>query len=112
MGDAESKQTTPEVETDERFPSGPWTGFYIQLGGRRAMELNLIFQGGTIRGEGRDIVGEFVIKGRYNLSDARVTIHKYYVRRHHVFYDGAADQGKGIWGIWELGGQKGGWQIW
>ena len=42
-----------DLESDPRFPSGPWTGFFLQrlLPGRHRMELRLTFQHGTITGE-------------------------------------------------------------
>ncbi|MFI5379424.1 MAG: hypothetical protein ACHRHE_09005, partial [Tepidisphaerales bacterium] len=69
------KDETPEaLETDERFPSGEWTGFWMQRsiyrGERSWMELQLTFAGGNVRGEGRDRLGEFTILGRYDLKSA------------------------------------------
>ena len=50
----------PAVETDPRFPSGPWIGFYIQRGhGKQQMSLSLAFVDGRVTGTGRDIVGRF-----------------------------------------------------
>ena len=56
-----------DLEPDPRFPSGPWTGFFLQrlVPGRHLMELRLTFQHGTITGEGRDWVGEFLVRGKY-----------------------------------------------
>jgi hypothetical protein len=106
-------------ETDPRFPSGPWTGFFLQplMPGRHRMELRLTFRGGTMTGEGRDWVGHFTIRGRYTVTDGRCHWTKRYVGRHDVFYNGF-NEGKGIWGTWEIpaGGQyvtqRGGFHIW
>ena len=114
--------TTPDpalLETDPRFPSGPWTGFFLQplMPGRHRMELRLTFGGGVMTGEGRDWVGEFVIRGRYTIEDGRCHWTKRYLGRHDVFYNGF-NEGKGIWGTWEIpsGGQyvpqRGGFHIW
>ena len=108
-----------DLETDPRFPSGPWTGFFLQpaLPGRHQMELRLTFRGGTLTGEGRDLVGEFVLRGHYDLADGRCYWTKRYLGKHDVFYQGF-NEGKGIWGVWEIpaseefGAQRGGFHIW
>jgi hypothetical protein len=109
------------LETDSRFPSGEWVGFFLQptvSPGRKRMNLCLAFQNGAFTGEGKDGVGEFVIKGRYDLKSGEVTFHKHYVRQHSVFYRGF-NEGKGIWGTWEISGRsqsyafdRGGFHIW
>jgi hypothetical protein len=92
-----------DLETDPRFPSGPWTGFFLQraIPGRHRMDLRLTFRGGEIRGEGRDWVGNFLIRGRYALDDGRCHWVKRYVGKHDVHYRGF-NEGKGIWGTWEI----------
>jgi hypothetical protein len=105
---------TPDLETDPRFPSGPWTGFYLQPSypGRFWMELSLRFQHGSMQGEGRDPVGKFVIRGRYDLADGKCHWSKRYLGMHDVFYQGF-NEGKGIWGTWEIKFQgRGGFHIW
>ncbi len=114
--------TNPEpepLETDPRFPSGPWTGFFLQplVPGRHRMELALTFRAGLLRGEGRDWVGKFVLRGRYSVADGRCHWTKRYLSRHDVYYKGYGE-GKGIWGVWEIpdseisGHQRGGFHIW
>jgi hypothetical protein len=103
-----------EVETDERFPSGPWTGFFVQpiLPGRHRMDMILTFRKGLIVGEGRDWVGDFVFKGRYQVEDGKCWWTKTYIRKHSVVYQGF-NEGKGIWGTWEYSPtNKGGFHIW
>ena len=104
-----------DLETDPRFPSGAWTGFFLQpiLPGRHTMELHLTFGEGEMTGEGRDRVGKFVIRGRYSTGDGRCYWTKRYLGKHDVFYKGF-NEGKGIWGLWEMPGerQKGGFHIW
>ncbi len=108
-----------ELETDTRFPSGPWTGFFLQplIPGRHLMELGLTFRHGEITGEGRDWVGDFVIRGRYSVADGKCHWTKRYLARHDVFYQGY-NEGKGIWGVWEIPDselsthQRGGFHIW
>jgi hypothetical protein len=100
--------------TDARFPSGPWTGFFLQpdLPGRHAMELTLQFRDGRVSGEGRDRVGSFLIRGRFQVEDGRCWWTKSYVGRHDVTYNGY-NEGKGIWGIWEIEVPwRGGFHIW
>jgi hypothetical protein len=104
----------PTLETDPRFPSGPWTGFFLQksIPGKHLMELRLNFQTGNMTGEGRDWVGEFVVKGQYNLADGKCYWTKKYLGKHDVFYQGY-NEGKGIWGVWEIGVlARGGFHIW
>src|SRR5438552_14013919 len=109
----------PPLETDPRFPSGPWTGFFLQktLPGKHMMELRLTFQNGTLTGEGRDWVGQFHIKGQYSTADGKCHWTKKYLGKHDVFYQGYGED-KGIRGVWEivLPGQgnvaRGGLHIW
>jgi hypothetical protein len=108
-----------DLETDPRFPSGPWTGYFLQpvLPGRHLMELQLTFRAGQISGAGRDWVGEFVLRGRYSVADGRCYWTKRYLGKHDVFYKGY-NEGKGIWGVWEIpagpdsSGWRGGFHIW
>jgi hypothetical protein len=103
-----------DLESDPRFPSGPWTGFFLQkqLPGRHHMELHLTFRQGTLTGEGRDWVGPFLVRGRYDLADGKCYWTKRYLGKHDVFYEGY-NEGKGIWGRWEIPPYwKGGFHIW
>jgi hypothetical protein len=113
-----SDTESADLETDPRFPSGPWTGFFLQrlVPGRHLMELRLTFRGGVMQGEGRDWVGAFLIRGRYSVEDGQCHWTKRYVGRHDVFYKGF-NEGKGIWGTWEIPtepryNQRGGFHIW
>jgi len=108
-----SQAESPTVETDPRFPSGPWTGYFLQHRSKGMMELHITFRQGALRGEGRDYVGRFVLRGRYELADGKCYWTKRYLGKHDVFYQGY-NEGKGIWGMWEimgLGG-RGGFHIW
>jgi hypothetical protein len=108
-----------DLETDPRFPSGPWTGFFLQeaIPGRHRMELHLTFVGGGLSGEGRDWVGQFILRGRYTVGDGTCHWTKRYLGKHDVFYKGF-NEGKGIWGVWEIpasggaGPWRGGFHIW
>jgi hypothetical protein len=108
-----------EVESDPRFPSGPWTGYFLQkaVPGRHLMELLLTFSAGRMIGEGRDWVGPFTIDGTYTLEDGRCYWVKQYDGKHAVYYQGF-NEGKGIWGTWEIPLPmppqyvKGGFHIW
>jgi hypothetical protein len=106
----------PPVETDARFPSGPWEGFFLQptmRKGRSWMELILTFRAGVVQGEGRDWVGSFLVRGRYTLDDGKCWWSKRYVGKHDVAYTGY-NEGKGIWGTWEMKeyAWRGGFHIW
>ena len=58
-----------DLETDPRFPSGRWIGFFLdkRLPGKHQMELLLTFRQGEVTGEGRDKVGKFLVRGRYGV---------------------------------------------
>lgn len=104
----------PAVETDDRFPSGPWTGFFLQptRPGRHWMELDLTFHDGQVRGDGRDSVGKFRITGRYSVADGKCRWTKTYHGQHSLAYQGF-NEGKGIWGTWEMtSAWKGGFHVW
>ncbi len=77
------------LETDSRFPSGEWVGFFLQPSisrDRRRMELSLTFSSGRdLTSEGRDGVGDFTIRGRYDTKTGEVTFHKNYISQHSVF---------------------------
>ena len=108
-------ESHPLVETDPRFPSGPWRGFFMRdynRPGRNQMELLLTFRQGVMTGEGRDYVGEFLICGKYNLDDGKCHWAKRYIGKHDVAYQGY-NEGKGIWGQWEIPQiWRGGFHIW
>jgi hypothetical protein len=103
------------IETDPRFPSGPWLGFFVdqRMPGKHQMELDLTFSKNTLRGTGRDRVGEFLVTGRYECEHGTAHFAKKYIDAHDIFYKGY-NEGKGIWGIWELTGYgfTGGFHIW
>ncbi len=76
------------------------------------MELSLTFRKGVLTGEGRDRVGRFVMKGKYGVEDGNCHWTKRYLGQHDVFYQGY-NEGKGIWGVWEIGPwDRGGFHIW
>ena len=81
------------------------------------MELHLAFQHGQMTGEGRDYVGDFIVRGEYALGDGTCYWTKRYVGKHDVFYHGY-NEGKGIWGVWEIpatqeyAALRGGFHIW
>ena len=108
------KERRPAVETDPRFPSGPWTGFWMQRGwGKQRMSLSLAFSNGVVTGVGMDVVGRFEFRGNYDLKSGRVRMTKQYVGAHRVEYDGAnQDDGLWIWGIWSVFSHRGGFHLW
>jgi hypothetical protein len=93
-----------DLESDARFPSGPWVGFWLQRLpplGRQMMEMRLTFRQGQMTGEGLDLLGAFLFTGRYDIADGRCHWTKRYIGKHDVFYQGF-NEGKGIWGTWEI----------
>jgi len=106
----ESTDTTD----DPAFPSGDWVGFYQQGNDRFRMDLRLTFADGRVAGAGGDGVGEFSVRGRYDVESREVTFHKFYVRAHDVWYRGFGDgAARGIWGTWEIGAaERSGFHIW
>ena len=108
-------ENTGPLETDPRFPSGRWVGFWIQSqlpAGRFETELHLTFVQSVLSGEGRDWVGAYTVRGRYHLEDGRCFWTKHYTEKHDVFYEGY-NEGKGIWGTWEISKEfHGGFHIW
>jgi hypothetical protein len=110
-GDAMMPRMLPAA-TEVEFPSGAWTGFYQQTGRRYSQDMELTFDGGVVRGAGWDNLGEFVIKGSYDLESREVRWTKLYVGKHRVYYRGFRE-GKGIWGTWRMPGQKrAGFHVW
>jgi hypothetical protein len=111
------KTPNPNAETDPRFPSGKWAGFWTdkRVPGKHQMELILTFANGSMIGSGRDFVGSFNIDGAYQINDGLCVFVKQYVGKHAVGYRGF-NEGKGIWGTWELSQQgikvTGGFHIW
>jgi hypothetical protein len=77
-----------QVESDRRFPSGHWTGFFIQpwIPGRHAMRLDLTFQQGRLEAQGNDWVGPFTFSGSYDSVDGKCTWTKKYLGKHQVSY--------------------------
>lgn len=102
----------PSFETDDRFPSGPWIGYFLQFDVQSRTELALTFADGVISGTGGDWVGSFVIRGRYQTSDGKCWWTKRYLGKHDVAYQGWGE-GRGIWGLWEIPAiGRGGFHIW
>ncbi len=107
------------LESDPRFPSGEWTGFYLQywLPGRHPTNLTLNFREGTLTGTGSDHVGSFTVDGTYDVRSGKCAWNKQYIGRHSIAYRGV-NEGQGIWGVWELKQlwglltDRGGFHIW
>lgn len=99
--------------SEQLFPSGPWVGFYnYSPADKHRMELDLTFAEGRLAGAGRDDVGRFVVKGRYDAATLECWWTKTYPGSHDVFYRGFRE-GKGIWGTWEITPfDHGGFHIW
>jgi hypothetical protein len=112
--ESEQPAAVLEAETDPRFPSGKWAGFWTQklpTRERPKQEMTLTFHKGQIAGEGRDRVGAFLIRGFYSTEDGRCRWTKRYIGKHDVYYQGF-NEGKGIWGTWTIDLTHGGFHIW
>ncbi len=101
----------PLVSDDPAFPSGRWTGYYMQAGIRFRQDLDLDFTDGVMRGGGIDSVGAFTVAGNYCVESHEVTWVKSYTGGHDVDYRGFRE-GRGIWGTWRLDRYRGGFHIW
>ena len=101
-------------ETDPRFPSGQWQGFYVQSGTKHPMSAQLRFRRGRISGDGMDGVGGFRMAGTYNLDGGQVTLRKHYFAQHMVVYIGNGGPLRSLQGRWDLraDGLCGFWRLW
>lgn len=96
----------------EIYPSGAWRGFYSYAqGDRHHMQLDLLFSGGILAGDGVDDIGSFIINGSYDSLSGACRWTKIYIGSHDVAYSGARD-GNGIAGTWQLGSGQGAFRIW
>lgn len=115
MSDA-AKPNPDQVETDERFPSGEWLGFWLQHGftGRQWMRgVRLTFSAGRVEGAGTDCVGHFTFSGTYDLDTGKCEMVKQYLGQHPVQYRGQNENdGKWLWGVWQIPGDRGGFHLW
>jgi hypothetical protein len=104
----------PKTETDPRFPSGPWVGFWIQQGmGKQKMRVALWFAAGKVGGSGADLVGKFAFDGTYDLKTGRCVMTKQYENAHRVLYEGVNEgDGMWLWGLWRLDLDRGGFHLW
>jgi hypothetical protein len=95
------------------FPSGAWTGFYnySRSPSKHRMDLVLAFTDQAVSGGGDDDVGHFVVIGRFDSRSSECSWTKTYIGGHNVYYRGFRE-GKGIWGLWELPSESGGFHIW
>jgi hypothetical protein len=91
------------LEADPRFPSGPWTGFFLQrlAPGRNTMTVDVTFRDRQLKAKGADAVGPFTFRGSYDPRDGKCRWTKQYLGKHPVSYSGV-NEGQGIWGVWEI----------
>ena len=75
------------------------------------MDLALTFCNHTISGDGSDDIGRFFLGGRFDDEKGECYWTKTYIGAHDVYYRGFRE-GKGIWGLWELPNESGGFHIW
>ncbi len=102
------------AEMDAGFPSGAWVGWYTygSRPARHRMDLHLRFERATVRGDGIDDVGKFLIRGTYESDSRDCWWTKIYPGSHQVVYRGR-QSGKVIAGRWEIPRiGSGGFRIW
>ena len=75
------------------------------------MDLVLTFADHTVSGEGSDDIARFIVTGRFDETNGECYWTKTYIGGHDVYYRGFRE-GKGIWGLWELPNESGGFHIW
>ncbi len=75
------------------------------------MDLVLTFVNRHISGDGRDDIGMFLVAGRFDDTSGECYWTKTYIGAHDVYYRGFRE-GEGIWGLWELPNDSGGFHIW
>ena len=75
------------------------------------MDLVLTFADHTVSGEGSDDIARFIVTGRIDETNGECYWTKTYIGGHDVYYRGFRE-GKGIWGLWELSSESGGFHIW
>lgn len=110
----ETKPNHPPDESDPRFPSESWIGFWIQRSmGKQATSIAFRFSDGKISGEGRDIVGKFTFSGTYDLNSGRCLMTKQYLGAHQVHYEGVCEgRDLWLWGMWNIRHHRGGFHLW
>jgi hypothetical protein len=71
--------------------------------GRQPMrDLVLTFDGGTVQGLGRDVIGRFTFEGTYD-DRGNIRMVKQYLGKHQVLYEGTYDGEGTIFGRWSIG---------
>ena len=111
-----NQATNPPIdfESDNRLPSGEWSGFYLEDHQPRRgwMHLYINFQEQKIHGEGTDYVGPWVIQGSYDVENSVCQWTKQYQGKHRVLYEGKITA-NGIQGVWNIRGwNRGPFHIW
>jgi hypothetical protein len=65
------------------------------------MSLDITFTDGCLEAQGTDRVGAFTFSGTYDTELGKCRWTKQYRGKHRVSYAGF-NEGKGIWGIWDI----------
>ena len=104
---------TANFESDPRFPTGPWKGYWLQDGETGLMDLSLAFVEGIVVGSGKDLIGEFDLQGVYSVEERSIALKKTYRGKHEVWYRGRPIQGE-LMGEWTIADTpaRGGWRLW
>lgn len=97
----------------KKSKGGIWKGYYEQHGTQHPMTLKNFkakVKEGTVKGKGRDEIGEFKIKGKVH-HNGGVDFKKEYKGRHTVVYMGTLTENRLIEGEWEVSGARGNFKL-
>ena len=108
-----SDDRTTRLETDKRYPSGLWIGYWMQGFIFRREQMTLTFSGGKVTGDGSDSLGAFRISGCYCVDTGAVSLRKTYDKCPDVSHAGETGEFC-IYGTRQIDGiqQEGDWRIW
>ncbi len=100
------------VLSEMDFPSGPWTGFYNYGRSTRKHRMDLVLTLLITRLRRRKRRHRSIRSYRaVRRHKRRMLLDEDLHRRTRVYYRGFRE-GKGIWGLWELPNESGGFHIW
>ena len=112
---ARYRLTTPNLEQScQKWIFLPGRGLVFTITPALRANIGWICPSSTdhrVSGDGSDDIGQFVITGRFDETNGECYWTKAYMAGHDVYYRGFRE-GKGIWGLWELPNESGGFHIW
>jgi hypothetical protein len=87
----EPRYELPELFQTITAQSGTWNGYYKQKDTQYPFTIQLFLGNydGSVKGEGTDDIGNFLINGSWNKGDGSIHFAKQYLGAHTVMYDGS-----------------------